>query len=94
MKSRTGVGNGADCGMQIRPFDAADALPVVDLSLRAWAPVQVSIREALGHEINDALQPDWRAMQQRDVEEVLSASASSVWVAEVDEIVAGFIAVR
>jgi GNAT superfamily N-acetyltransferase len=78
----------------IRSFEVTDTDAVVDLSLRAWAPVHISIREALGPEINDALQPDWRAMQQRDVEEVLSAPARNVWVADVDAIVAGFVAVR
>jgi GNAT superfamily N-acetyltransferase len=80
--------------MRIRPFDASDALAVVDLSLRAWAPVHVSIREALGPEINDALQPDWRAKQQLDVEDVLAATISNVWVAEVNGVIAGFVAVR
>jgi ribosomal protein S18 acetylase RimI-like enzyme len=80
--------------VRIRPFNASETVAVVDLSLRAWAPVHLSIREALGHEINDALQPDWRAKQQRDVEEVLSAPTSNVWVADVDAMVAGFVAVR
>jgi GNAT superfamily N-acetyltransferase len=80
--------------VRIRPFDAADTVAVVDLSLRAWAPVHVSIREALGPEINDALQPDWRAKQQQDVEEVLAAPTTNVWVADRDDLVAGFVAVR
>ncbi|MDP9332301.1 MAG: GNAT family N-acetyltransferase [Actinomycetota bacterium] len=80
--------------MHIRPFNASDTVAVVDLSLRAWAPVHISIREALGPEINDALQPDWRAKQQRDVQEVLSAPTSNIWVADIDATVAGFVAVR
>jgi len=80
--------------MRIRPFNASDTVAVVDLSLRAWAPVHISIREALGHEINDALQPDWRAKQQSDVEEVLAASTSNVWIADVDARLVGFVAVR
>ncbi len=80
--------------VRIRPFDVSDTVAVVDLSLHAWAPVHISIREALGSEINDALQPDWRAMQQRDVEAVLSAPTSNVWVADADAIVAGFVAAR
>jgi GNAT superfamily N-acetyltransferase len=80
--------------VRIRLFNASDTAAVVALSLRAWAPVHISIREALGPEINDALQPDGRAKQQRDVEEVLSAPTTNVWVAEVDSIVAGFVAVR
>ena len=80
--------------MRIRPFSDSDTVAVVDLSLRAWAPVHISIREALGPEINDALQPDWRAKQQHDVKEVLSAPTSNVWVADLDAVVAGFVAVR
>jgi hypothetical protein len=80
--------------VRIRPFDASDTVAVIDLSLRAWAPVHTSIREALGPEINDALQPDWRAKQELDVQSVLAAEASNVWVADVDSIVAGFVAVR
>ena len=80
--------------MRIRPFDTSDTDAVVDLSLRAWAPVHISIREALGPEINDALQPDWRAKQESDVKEVLSAPTSNVWVADVDAGVAGFVTVR
>ena len=80
--------------LRIRPFDDSDTGAVVDLSLRAWAPVHVSIREALGPEINDALQPDWRAKQKLDVEDVLATTTGNVWVAEVDDIVAGFVAVR
>ena len=79
--------------MRIRPFEPSDSVAVIDLSLRAWAPVYVSIREALTPEINDALQPDWRAMQERDVREVLSAPTTSVWVADVDGVAAGFVAV-
>ena len=78
----------------IHEFNASDTDDVVALSLRAWAPVHISIREALGPEINDALQPDWRATQQADVEGVLEAAASKVWVADIDGVVAGFVAVR
>jgi GNAT superfamily N-acetyltransferase len=80
--------------MRIRPFEASDAVTVVDLSLRAWAPVHASIREALGPEINDVLQPDWRAKQRLDVEDVLAGTTSNVWVADADGLLAGFVAVR
>jgi len=81
-------------GVRIRSFEAVDRGAVVGLSLRAWAPVHVSIREALGADINDALQPDWRARQQADVEAVLAAPQTNVWVAHEDGAVVGFVAVR
>lgn len=80
--------------MYIRPFEQTDIPAVIDLSLRAWAPVHVSIREALGADINDSLQPDWRARQQNDVEAVLTAPTSHVWVADIDNVAVGFVAVR
>ncbi len=80
--------------MNIRPFDTGDTAPLIDLSLRAWAPAFESIREALTPEINDALQPDWRAKQSRDVNDVLSAPTHDVWVADVDGVVVGFVAVH
>lgn len=87
-------GFGHDACVHIRGFAAQDVGPVVDLSLRAWGPVHVSIREALSPPINDALQPDWRASQQRDVEHALSSPTIHVWVAEVDQGVVGFVAVE
>jgi GNAT superfamily N-acetyltransferase len=80
--------------VKIRPFDTTDTVAVIDLSLRAWEPVHVSIRDALSPEINDALQPDWRAKQRSDVEQVLSSPTSNVWIADVGGAVAGFVAVR
>jgi GNAT superfamily N-acetyltransferase len=80
--------------MNIRAFDAADTDAVVALSLRAWAPVFPSIREALSPEIDDLLQPDWRVKQADDVAAVVSAPANHVRVADVDGVVAGFVAIH
>ena len=93
-RSTRRAGSGNLCVVHIRQFEPGDTIAVIDLSLRAWAPVHVSIREALTPEINDALQPDWRALQERDVREVLSAPTTNVWVADVDDVAAGFVAVR
>jgi ribosomal protein S18 acetylase RimI-like enzyme len=80
--------------VRIRTFETADSRAVIDLSLRAWAPVHLSIREALGNDVYDALQPDWQAKQHADVEAVLDAPETNVWVADVDGAIAGFVAVR
>ena len=66
----------------------------MELSLRAWAPVHASIREALGPEINDSLQPDWRVTQQSDVEATLASEVTEVWVAAANQRVVGFVAAR
>jgi ribosomal protein S18 acetylase RimI-like enzyme len=82
---------------RVRPFEERDAEAVVGLSLRAWAPVFVSIEQALGSEIYESLYPEgWQESQRRSVEGVLAAEETRVWVAEVVEggTVAGFVAVN
>jgi GNAT superfamily N-acetyltransferase len=78
---------------RIRPFEDRDAYAVVDLSLRAWAPVFASLEQTLGSEIFRRLHPDWREDQRRAVEDVLAAKKARVWVAEVGASVVGFVAV-
>ena len=80
---------------RIRPFEDRDAEAVVDLSLRAWAPVFASVEQALGSEIFGRLHPDWREDQRRAVEDVCAAQKGRVWVAEVGARSAvGFVAVE
>jgi ribosomal protein S18 acetylase RimI-like enzyme len=78
---------------QIRSFEDRDAEAVVDLSLRAWAPVFASLERVLGSDIFGRLHPDWREDQRRAVEEVLAAKEGRVWVAEEDGTAVGFVAV-
>jgi GNAT superfamily N-acetyltransferase len=67
---------------------------VVDLSLRAWAPVFASLEQTLGSEIFRRLYPDWREDQRRAVEDVCAAKMARVWVAEVDGTAVGFVAIE
>ena len=79
---------------RIRPFEARDAEAVVDLSLRAWAPVFSSLEQALGSEIFMRLHPDWREDQRKAVEDVLAAKEGRVWIAEIGaSTVVGFVSV-
>ena len=79
---------------RIRLFEDRDAETVVDLSLRAWAPVYASLEQVLGSDIFRRMHPDWRGDQRRAVEEVLTAKKGLVWVAELDGAVAGFVAIE
>ena len=45
---------------QTRRYRSMDEEPVVALSLRAWAPVFVSLEKALGADIFLRLHPDWQ----------------------------------
>lgn len=58
---------GKEAEIEIRRFRPDDLDAVVDLSLRAWAPVFASLREALGDEILLRLHPDWEQDQSEAV---------------------------
>ena len=77
---------------RIRPFENRDAEAVVDLSLRAWAPVFASLEQVLGSEIFRRLHPDWREDQRQAVEAVCASEKTQVWVAEVGASAVGFVA--
>jgi ribosomal protein S18 acetylase RimI-like enzyme len=91
---RCRVSGGESIQPRIRPFDDRDAEAVVDLSLRAWAPVFVSLEQALGSEIFRRQHPNWREDQRREVENVCAAKKGRVWIAEVGASVVGFVAVE
>jgi ribosomal protein S18 acetylase RimI-like enzyme len=79
-------------GATIRPFTDDDEQAVVDLSLRAWAPVFASMRDETGPELFEHFYgPDWRRHQEDDVRRACHAYVTSV--AEVDGRVVGFTAV-
>lgn len=77
----------------IRPLAESDVAVVVDLSLRAWAPVFDSFRSVLGEEIFLHLYPGWSAMQAAAVERVCRDEAMPTWVADHDGRAVGFVAV-
>ncbi len=79
---------------RIRLLEDRDAEAVVDLSLRAWAPVFASLERVLGSEIFGRMHPDWREDQRRAVEDVCATKKGRVWVAEVDGTAVGFVAVE
>ena len=78
----------------IRPLEPADVEPVVQLSLRAWAPVFDSLRSALGMGLFSRMHPDWRQDQRRAVEEACGDEQLTVSVAEIEGDVVGFTAIR
>ena len=77
----------------IRPLAGSDIAPVVDLSLRAWAPVFDSFRQVLGEAVYRHLFPDWSAHQAAAVEGVLRNEAMHTWVADDDGRPVGFVSV-
>jgi ribosomal protein S18 acetylase RimI-like enzyme len=79
----------------IRVYTHADEAAVVALSLRAWAPVFASMRAVLGDELDSLLHgDDWKVHQRRAVEETLADDQMHIRVAEVEDAVVAFMAVR
>jgi ribosomal protein S18 acetylase RimI-like enzyme len=78
----------------VREYIPADEAGIVELSLRAWAPVFKSIRSVLGQEINDLLVGDWERHQAAEVRSVLADGGNRVWVVEHGGRVVGFVAAR
>jgi ribosomal protein S18 acetylase RimI-like enzyme len=79
----------------IRPLGDRDLDVVIDLSLRAWAPVYSSLENVLGESgVYAELHPDWRVDQRRTVESACSDENVTVWVAETGAVVCGFVPAR
>jgi ribosomal protein S18 acetylase RimI-like enzyme len=82
-------------GVQIEPYKVAQREAVVELSLRAWAPVFPHIEASLEPAVFAAFYPaGWRVSQKEAVEGVLDAEDTHVWVAISDDSVSGFVAVK
>jgi GNAT superfamily N-acetyltransferase len=78
---------------RIRRYRPSDEEAIVELSLRAWAPVFASLEEVLGVEIFRRLHPDWRVDQGKAVRTVLLGPATEIWVADAETGPTGFVAV-
>ncbi len=77
--------------VRIRDYARDDQQSLVELSLRAWEPVFLSLQQVLGVELFDRLRGDWRQGQAADVRGVLGDDANRAWVAEANEALAGFV---
>jgi len=78
--------------LQIRSFNSRDINDLVQLSLLAFEPVFISFEQILGPKIFPVIYPDWRKSQKEGVEKVSSNEKITLWVAEVDGKVVGFVA--
>lgn len=77
--------------VEIRPFEAPDLDPIVELSLRAWEPVFESLRTVLGDAIFARLhEPDWRTAQADAVRSGCTSEERDVFVAVAEGRQVGF----
>ena len=77
----------------IREFRDGDLETVVEVSLRAWAPVFAAVREVLGEDIFLRLHPDWKANQEDAVRSSCTNDERDVFVAVAGGRLVGFVAV-
>jgi ribosomal protein S18 acetylase RimI-like enzyme len=79
--------------LRIRPVRDVDVADLVRLSLLAWEPVFRSFEQLLGPAVYTLIWPDWRTGQREAVEAVCrDGEKTTVWVAEVEGMVVGFVA--
>jgi ribosomal protein S18 acetylase RimI-like enzyme len=76
----------------IRPFKYNDMNDLITLTLLAFEPIFISFEKILGSRIYEIIYPDWRKRQTEGVEKISQDNKISLWVAEVDEKVVGYIA--
>ncbi len=76
--------------LQITDYRATAEMAIVDLSLRAWAPVFESMRTTVGDAIFNVLYPDWEPLQAKEVRETLANPEHTSWVATEDGVPVGF----
>ena len=79
--------------LTIRPLASGDVEALTELAVLAWEPVFASFRHILGPAIFPLLYPDWKQHQRDEVIKVCAADSDmTVYIAEVEGVVAGFIA--
>lgn len=82
--------------LSIRLLNESDIEAVMTISQLAWEPVFVSFEEVLGSEIYHRLFPEGRKEQLETIEALCreEAETTRVWVAQLADDVAGFIAYK
>lgn len=79
----------------IERFDKAQASQVVELSLRAWAPVFSKMERAVPGYVFNAFYPrGWQARQIAEIEALLADEAEMIWVARDRERIIGWVGIR
>jgi ribosomal protein S18 acetylase RimI-like enzyme len=81
--------------MNIEPYDPRHIEDVVRLSLRAWAPVFVSLKQVLMPAVWESFYPEgWQQSQDKSVRDACASADMKTWVAIESGTVAGFVVLR
>ncbi|WP_046866636.1 GNAT family N-acetyltransferase [Microvirga massiliensis] len=80
---------------EIEPFDLSHKSQVLELSLRAWAPVFDQLKPAVQKYVYEAFYPrGWRERQTSDIEAFLESEGDCVWAAIKGGVVLGWVGIR
>ncbi len=80
--------------IEIIPFEPRHKEAVIDLTVRAWTPVFARTQQDVPRFVYDAFYPDgWEPRQKADVAALLESEAQNIWLAVVDQQLAGFIGI-
>lgn len=81
--------------VDILPYEPRHLDEILDLSVRAWTPVFVSIEATLPPAVFAAFYPEgWRVRHRQETRTACEEDPSSMWVAVSDSAVVGFVATR
>lgn len=79
----------------IVPYERIHKEAVLDLTLRAWAPVFERMASELPAFVYEAFYPSgWEVRQRADVADLLDTEPQHIWLAFLDKVLAGFIGIR
>ena len=79
--------------MIIRDYKPEDKPDLIEITLRAWAPVFDGLEESISPEIYEVFVPDWKAEQLRSINRVCDSEDVQVIVAEEEDQILGFSAI-
>jgi ribosomal protein S18 acetylase RimI-like enzyme len=80
--------------VKIEAYDPSRLEAIVQLSLRAWAPVFASLERVMDADVYRVLVPDWRVSQRAAVEATCTDANVRTWLATQGERVLGFAALK
>jgi ribosomal protein S18 acetylase RimI-like enzyme len=79
----------------IRPFELQHLDSVLDLTMRAWAPVFPLMEADIPDYVYRAFYPQgWKVRQRADVEAICRDGSTEMWIALLDDQLAGFVGLR
>lgn len=81
--------------LDIIPYAPDFRAQVLRLAITAWKPVFARTQGEVPHFVFDAFYPDgWEARQVAEVESLLDDESETVWLATLENTVAGFVGIR